>query len=79
LLPVVAAVFQLLALVPYALLAFRPISDPAAKASVLHVLSGFLQPLIFFLLATGVAIAVFRYLRVAQSSPAAMVGRIGES
>ena len=79
LLPVVAAAFQLLALVPYALLAIRPIADPAAKASVLYMLSGFLQPLIFFLLAIGVAIPVFRYLRVAQSSPAATVGRIGES
>ena len=79
LLPVVATAFQLLALVPYALLALRPIADPAAKASVFYMLSGFLQPLIFFLLAIGIAIPVFRYLRVTKVSPPITVRRSGES
>jgi hypothetical protein len=74
LLPVAAAAFQLLALMPYALLAHRPIADPAAKASIFYMLGGFLQPLIFFLVAIGVAIPVFRYLRVTKTSPVATVG-----
>ena len=69
LLPVAAAAFQLLALAPYALLALRPIADPAAKASVFYILSGFVQPIIFFLVALGIAIPVFRYLRVKKASP----------
>lgn len=63
LLPVVGAVIQLLSLVPYLLLSLKPITDPAAKASIRYVLGGAIQPLVFTAVSIVLAVVVFRYFR----------------